>query len=176
MYIFPEQFLSANNFCSLSISPIILLRARSSIYFTRSKSHFFNRNQRQPIDQSAWSKNRTTIFLEIGTAQHKGQKDSPPKDVSSLTHLSEQRIRYNNIYFPGGGMSGRSFANEEERNEMERIWGNNNYHATTLTTTTTTMRWWPVVNETTEWKINKIKGKKIGWPSNEGNGSSVSNA
>lgn len=38
-----------------------------------------------------------------------------------------------------------------------------------MLTTTTTTRWWPVVNETTEWKINKIKGKKIGWPSNEGN-------
>lgn len=34
---------------------------------------------------------------------------------------------------------------------------------------TTRTRWWPVVNETTEWKINKIKGKKIGCPSNEGN-------
>lgn len=31
-----------------------------------------------------------------------------------------------------------------------------------LTTGTTTRWWWPVVNETTESKINKIKGKEIG--------------
>lgn len=103
-----------------------------------------------------------------GTTQNKRQ--NPPKNVSSLTRLSYPRSGSSASdiiisIFPGQEEEAWR-TKKSERNEMERIWGNNNYHATMLTTRT---RWWPVVNETTEWKINKIKGKKIGCPSNEGN-------
>lgn len=95
-----------------------------------------------------------TMSRSVAYAQRSRDQTSARSFVSLRVVYPQSSIASGIIIsiFPGGT---RFEANETKRNESE---GTTAITATMLTTT----RWWPVVNETTESKINKIKGKEIG--------------